>query len=254
MARTHEGGQDEVAIEPEGSIQQRVLRELAALGDLRGKRVLDVGAGGGWLSAQLAAAGARVTVLDLEARPADPRIRAVVHNLDDPVLPFADQEFDAVVSTEVLEHLRAPFLVLRDLVRVLKKGGRLVLTIPNYWNVKYRLRYLLTGNFQRVAIDDRKRRAYYLRGYAPHINAIPYPILKSVLSWEGCEHFVLGHSRLMGWQQRLFFAPWLAAIRLFTWCGGARRRARQLLDETNSDSALLGARQVLIACTKTGRG
>ncbi len=248
-----DGTQNRVALKPEGSIQQVVLKEIGALGDLRGKSVLDVGAGTGWLSAQLAEAGAKVTVLDLEARPADARICAVVHHLDDPRLPFADAEFDVVVSTDVLEHLRAPFLVLRDLVRVLKKGGHLYLTIPNYWNLKYRLRYLLTGNFQRLKIDSREDRAFYLRGYAPHINAIPFPILKTVLFWEGCEHFVLRHKRLYAWHQRLCFAPWLLLIRGFTWLGGKRRRERQLLDATNGDSALLGSGQVMVGCTKTGR-
>lgn len=48
-------------------------------------------------------------------------------------LPFAADVFDTVVSTEVLEHLPEPLLALREMRRVLKPAGRLVLSTPMYW-------------------------------------------------------------------------------------------------------------------------
>jgi len=47
-------------------------------------------------------------------------------------LEFADNCFDAVVMREVIEHLRVPEDAVREALRVLKPGGRLVLTTPNY--------------------------------------------------------------------------------------------------------------------------
>lgn len=50
-------------------------------------------------------------------------------------LPFADDSFDAVVCTEVLEHLFAPHRAARELCRVLRPGGVVIVTVPNvaYW-------------------------------------------------------------------------------------------------------------------------
>lgn len=50
-------------------------------------------------------------------------------------LPFADDHFDNVACIEVLEHLFAPQQTVREIRRVLKPGGVLILTVPNigYW-------------------------------------------------------------------------------------------------------------------------
>jgi SAM-dependent methyltransferase len=48
-------------------------------------------------------------------------------------LPVGDATFDAVLCTEVLEHVRHPEAVLAELGRVLAPGGRLCLTVPFVW-------------------------------------------------------------------------------------------------------------------------
>jgi len=45
-------------------------------------------------------------------------------------LPFPDDTFDAVLSIAVLEHVNDPFLCARELIRVLKPGGRLMCAVP----------------------------------------------------------------------------------------------------------------------------
>ncbi len=56
-----------------------------------------------------------------------------VHRLDDTAsyLPFGDQKFDLVVSIDVHEHLQDPAQLTRDLYRILKSGGRAIVTTPN---------------------------------------------------------------------------------------------------------------------------
>ena len=45
-------------------------------------------------------------------------------------VPVADEAFDAILCTEVLEHVREPIKVVKEMARILKPGGRLILTAP----------------------------------------------------------------------------------------------------------------------------
>jgi SAM-dependent methyltransferase len=49
---------------------------------------------------------------------------------DGQTLPFADEEFDSLLCTEVLEHCRDPQRVMREMYRVLKPGGYALITVP----------------------------------------------------------------------------------------------------------------------------
>ncbi len=48
-------------------------------------------------------------------------------------IPFVANAFDTVVSTEVLEHVPNPLQAMREMRRVLKPGGFLILSTPMYW-------------------------------------------------------------------------------------------------------------------------
>jgi 2-polyprenyl-3-methyl-5-hydroxy-6-metoxy-1,4-benzoquinol methylase len=116
-----------------------------------GVKVLDLGAGAGAMSRALLRMGFDVTPADLfpeNFMPAEPKCRRV-HC--DETFPFDDQQFDCVVSIEVIEHLERQFDFAREINRILKPGGLLVLTTPNILNLASRLKYLLSGFYSLVS-------------------------------------------------------------------------------------------------------
>lgn len=72
-------------------------------------------------------------------------VNVSVANLSTQGLPFQDETFDLVTCTEVIEHLEHYRFTLREMFRVLKPGGTLVLTTPNILNLKSRIRFLVFG-------------------------------------------------------------------------------------------------------------
>ena len=107
----------------------------AALADVRSLDVVDLGCGTGRHTAWLSAAGARVTAVDFSSgmlacarRKVDPAaVRFVVHDLHDR-LPMGDASFQAAVSGLVLEHIRDLATFFGETRRVLRPGGRAVVS------------------------------------------------------------------------------------------------------------------------------
>ncbi len=129
------------------------LLSLVVADALAGRRIVDVGAGEGlftsWLGERLRARGvAPATVLracdlfpDQYRYPDVPCDRVDVGMR----LPYADASFDVACSIEVVEHLEDQFHFLRELHRVLRPGGRALVTTPNLLNINSRLRFLRAG-------------------------------------------------------------------------------------------------------------
>jgi 2-polyprenyl-3-methyl-5-hydroxy-6-metoxy-1,4-benzoquinol methylase len=117
---------------------------VATLRAIRARRVLDLGCGNGALCGELARAGHEVVGTDYDAagveiaRARNPCVR--FHRLgvaDDPAdLLAREAPFDAVVSTEVIEHLHAPHLLPRFAAAVLRPSGRLIVTTPYHGYAK----------------------------------------------------------------------------------------------------------------------
>lgn len=139
----------------------RLVREhIDPARDLDGKRVLEIGCGRGgfacWLAARERYAPAEVVAADFAetavrkgeefaARRGIVGISWEVADIQN--IKHADASFDTVVSCETVEHVPDPRRAVRELARVLRPGGRLLLTTPNYLGMMglYRGYMRLTG-------------------------------------------------------------------------------------------------------------
>ena len=109
---------------------------------------LDIGSGHGDLITLLRAKGLVAHSAACDYTPtlmALPDVHVTVANLNTEPLPFVDASFDLVTCTEVIEHLEHYRETLREIYRVLKPAGILVVTTPNILNLKSRIRFLIFG-------------------------------------------------------------------------------------------------------------
>src|SRR5271156_1801200 len=106
-------------------------------------RILDLGCGSGWSTVAFRNAGHCAFGVDLavsvEAREADKGVAYVC--ADATTLPFRDSSMDLVGMHQVLEHMPHPESVLREVLRVLKPKGQLVVVGPNLLSVGLAIKF-----------------------------------------------------------------------------------------------------------------
>ncbi|HTB62367.1 MAG TPA: class I SAM-dependent methyltransferase [Opitutales bacterium] len=112
-----------------------------------------------------------------------PEIKVDVADLNHEPLPYPDATFDLVTCTEVIEHLEHYRFTLREIYRVLKPGGRLVVTTPNILNMKSRARYFCYGFFNLFGPLHFRESALHSTG--GHINPVSYFYLAHSLTDAG---------------------------------------------------------------------
>lgn len=145
--------------------------EFTRLNIQPGQRVLDAGCGGGWLVREAArrypcrvvggdAGGEGLALARRRLRRAraagELRGPAELARLDAARLPFRDDSFDRIICTEVLEHVPDPDAAARELVRVLKPGGAIVVSVPTASSERaiVELSYALYGRGSRIYFNN----------------------------------------------------------------------------------------------------
>lgn len=139
-------------------LETRVVFDMA--GPLNGKRVLDIGTGDGQYALEAARRGGQIVALDRNQSMLDAarlRARALdlplqLHRGDATLLPFPDGSFDVVLAVTVLCLVPDAARAVREMARVLRPGGRLVLADLgrfNLWAAKRRMQSWLGASFWR---------------------------------------------------------------------------------------------------------
>ena len=215
---------------------------LALLAALPPGRVLDAPCGDGALARELSARGWRAWAADIEPVRFDDGdvVRFLRLDLDEP-LPFADGAFDAVVSLEGIEHLLSPARCLAELCRVLRPGGRLVLTMPNVNNVQSRWHYLIAGRFS--GFRPLVRRPLTDGETVKHVTPPYLPTIVYVLSRHGVAVERVDVTMVRTWQ-------WLALPVAFPLWLSSRRAPAGTIARTLGSFMLLLGRNVVIQGVK----
>ena len=138
------------------SIKNTVVTEA---GDLKGKVTADIGAGTGFISNGLLDAGAKVIAVDHSSEMirqlnnkfcCNPDFEARIG--DDRTLPIEDSSIDAVFANMFLHHVENPQAAIIEIARVLKPGGKIIITDLD----KHNYQFLITEQHDRWMGFDRE--------------------------------------------------------------------------------------------------
>ena len=154
---------------------------------------LEVGCGGGAVCRRVAEV-ARVTGVDVSdialdraksAEKGNDRVTYVKGSAPD--LPIDDESVDGVYCFEVLEHLWDPVAAVREMVRVVRPGGFLLVSMPNRFSLDLYLEKSLRGRFTdlvmaaiRFSLDQCRRKSFVT--FEPELSGDLYPDCDAVSS------------------------------------------------------------------------
>jgi SAM-dependent methyltransferase len=200
--------------------QTRRLQMVKQWADLSGRRVLDVGCGVGMYTHAFLRETPHVFGVEIEgerAREANQRAAGVVQSPGER-LPFASGTFDLLFSHEVLEHVDDDRACAKEMVRVTRPGGRVVVFAPNrlyffethgvYWRGRYHFGNVPLVNWLPTPLRDR---------LAPHVRAYTGRDLRRLFA--GLPVRVIHHTQIFpGYDNVVARAPGLGrALRALTY-------------------------------------
>ena len=191
--------------------ERRLQMILRAAEDRSQGRILEDGCGVGMYVAHLKPFGGQVFGLEYDFE----RVRAAHQHADllacaaGEGLPYPAETFDLILSHEVLEHVRDDRRAVREIVRTLKPGGRLVLFVPNrgypfethgvYWRGKYHFGNIPLVNYLPRGWRDRLAphvRVYSKRDLEKLFAGLPVKIIERTIIFGAYDNVIAHFGRL----------------------------------------------------------
>jgi 2-polyprenyl-3-methyl-5-hydroxy-6-metoxy-1,4-benzoquinol methylase len=176
------------------AVHRMVARNLGTR-RLGGSLLLDVGCGSGKLWASLAGRFDRYIGADVvcyDGFPADGTFCPV--NLDAQRVMLPDATADVVVAVETIEHLENPRAFVRELVRLTRPGGWVVVTTPNQLSLLSKLTLVLKNQFN----------AFQEESYPAHLTALLEIDLRRMAAESGLTDIAVAYSK----RGRIVGTPW----------------------------------------------
>ncbi len=172
-----------------GRSHPRIYQTVADLLAERGAEgaLADVGCGTGELWQLLRGRFRSCVGIDAvryDGLPADVEFQAA--DLDAGALPLADASVDVAVAVEVIEHLENPRAFVRDLARIVRPGGWVVVTTPNQLSALSLLTLVLKGRFS----------AFQDEAYPAHRTALLEVDLRRIMTECGLRDLAVVYTRL----------------------------------------------------------
>jgi len=234
------------------TIQDAVFRCVLERGLPSGARILDAPCGAGALTMALGERGYKMCGADV-----DPAAAALLGDafktadLSRP-LPWPDGFFDAALSVEGIEHLENRHAYVRELARVLKPGGTLVLTTPNIVSLRSRVRFRGSGFCHQDPRPLREAARHPLH----HIGLMTFPDLRYALHTSGFRIADVGHTHIkpIGYLYAVL-APWAwlyTAIAFRKERDPAQRAANREIRRALFSRSLLFGENVMITARRSG--
>lgn len=225
---------------------------LAFLEDKPRGDILDIPTGLGALAEVLHGMSFRVSCCDID--PSQFLAKGLTVDTGDlnGRIPYDDEKFDYVCFLEAIEHTENPYNAVRELARVLKPGGTLILSTPNYLNIERRLKFLVTGFFTRpvsrqMFLEDCRGKTYGL-----HLSPMGYTLIRFALEHAGLVVRTVTYDKKK--PKQAFLKPIVWLIRLYTRLWSAKKRARYRLSETSGADILEGGNTLIIFAEKPLKG
>lgn len=211
-------------------------------------RVLDVPTGAGAMALRLKKEGFEVFCCDINpVYFSVPDLKLDIGDLNSK-LPYPDSYFDYIICLEGIEHTENPFNAIREFSRILRIGGKLFLSLPNYLNIERRLRFLITGLFSKIPSPQKIGKEFFDNLWMLHLTPLTFPTIKIILEHNGFEVIDVNMDKKKRRMRLLIPVVW--GIKFFSLFWSEEKKDDYHLKETLSPIIIMGGNTLIISTQK----